>query len=169
MKEEINDELRQIAPFLADLKKQDPFKTPKFYFDTLVDSVLQKGQPESNKILPTQYNERKNLLSQLGEWISALMQPRWVMAMASVAILTVGSWFYLKKQDVRPAQQLTEVTTDDIHQYIKDNIDDFEEDLLVENDILTSDTEGDILKNISDEDIEQYLKENLDDKDINEL
>ncbi len=42
MKEEFENELRQLSPFLADLKKRqadDPFKTPTLYFDNLADAV----------------------------------------------------------------------------------------------------------------------------------
>ncbi len=43
MKEEFENELRELSPFLADLKKRqaesDPFKVPKLYFDTLADAV----------------------------------------------------------------------------------------------------------------------------------
>ena len=49
MKEEFENELRELSPFLADLKKRqadDPFKTPTLYFDNLADAVeLREASP----------------------------------------------------------------------------------------------------------------------------
>lgn len=49
MKEEFENELRELSPFLADLKKRqtgDPFKTPTLYFDNLADAVeLREAAP----------------------------------------------------------------------------------------------------------------------------
>ena len=42
MTKEFENELHELSPFLADLKRQekdDPFKVPKLYFDTLADAV----------------------------------------------------------------------------------------------------------------------------------
>lgn len=174
MKEDIENELRDISPFLADLKKahsnangkQQPFKTPKFYFDTLADRVLEKTQP----VAPPQYKSKKSVFSPISEWISTLMQPRWAIAMASVAILAIGSWFYLKPLNNQTPQTLTEISTEDIHDYIKDNIDDFEEDLLAENGAMASDTEGGtIFTEMTDNEVELYLNEHLDEKDLDNI
>ena len=166
MKEDIENELREISPFLADLKevqpdkngKAEPFRTPKFYFDNLADRVMEKTQP----LPPPQYVRKKNVFSQLEEWLSVLVQPRWAMSMATVAILAVGSWFYLKKEVVQPNETLTEITNEDIHEYIENNIEDFDENLLAENAPIASDTEGgDIFKEMSDSEIEDFLNEHF--------
>lgn len=163
MKEEIENELRDISPFLADLKKEQPFKAPKFYFDTLADRVIEKTQPTA----APQYKAKKSVSSMAGEWISTLLQPRWVMAMASVAILAVASWFYLVKQSVQAVQPLTEISNEDINEYINNNLDDFDENLLAENDFNASNTEGeDIFKEMSDNEVEQYLKDNIEEDDL---
>jgi glutaredoxin 2 len=150
------------------LKKSQPdvngkgqsFKTPKFYFDNLADRVIEKTQP----VAPPQYQATKSIFSQIEEWVSVLMQPRWAMAMASVVILAVGSWFYLKKETIQTNETLTEITNDDIQEYIEANIEDFDENLLAENASNTPDTEGGILKDMTDEEIEQYLKEHPEEK-----
>ena len=58
MKKEIENELREISPFLADLKKgmeedKEPFRVPKFYFDTLADKVLENAQPQTSIVPPS--------------------------------------------------------------------------------------------------------------------
>ncbi len=177
MKEDIEHELRDISPFLADLKKAhpdangklQPFKTPKFYFDTLADRVLEKTQPVAAPVYK-QYQAKKSIFAQIGEWVSALMQPRWAIAMASVMIVAVGTWFYMKQPENTMPQTLTEISSEDIHDYIKDNIDDFEEDLLAENGITASDTEGGtIFTEMSDNEVELYLNEHLDEKDLDNI
>ena len=49
MTKEFENELHDLAPFLADVKRQatdDPFKVPQLYFDTLADAVeLRKLSP----------------------------------------------------------------------------------------------------------------------------
>jgi hypothetical protein len=168
MKEDIENELRELSPFLADLKRQQPdtngkgqpFRTPKFYFDNLADRVKEKTQP----VAPPQYQAKKSIFLQIEEWVSVLMEPRWAMAMVTMAILAVGSWFYLKEETTQTKEMLTEITNDDIQEYIEANIEDFDENLLTENASNTSDTEGGILKDMTDEEIEQYLKEHPEEK-----
>jgi hypothetical protein len=168
MKEEIENELRELFPFLADLKraqpdangKEQPFRTPKFYFDNLVDRVIEKTQT----VAPPQYQAKKSVFTQMEEWLFVLMQPRWATAMATMAILAVSSWFYLKKESPQTNETLTEITNDDIHEYIEANIEDFDENLLVENASNASVTEGEIFKDMTDEEIEQYLKEHPEEK-----
>ena len=183
MKEEIENELRELSPFLADLKRQlpdangkgQPFRTPKFYFDNLADKVIEKTQPEAPPLRREsfgQYIADKSIFTKVEEWLAVLMQPRWAMAMASVAILAISSWFYLKKENLQTNETLTEITNDDIHEYIEANIEDFDENLLAENVSNTSDTdgtsrdsrEGGIFKDMTDEEIEQYLKEHPEEK-----
>jgi hypothetical protein len=171
MKEEIENELRDISPFLADLKntqpdtrgKGQPFKTPKFYFDTLADRVMEKTQLAA----PSQYKAKKSVFSLVGKWISTLLQPRWAMAMASVAILVVASWFYWGKLTIQVEQPLTEISNEDINEYINNNLDDFDENLLAESDLYNSNTEeGGIFKDMPDNEVEQYLKDNIEEHDL---
>ena len=172
MKEEIKEELQEIAPFLANLKKEDPFKTPKFYFERLEDSILEKVQPEKIKMPVASKQVHSSLISQFGHWVSTLLQPRWAMALALITILAAGSWFLKKQQNTETTQTLSEITTEDIHQYVNANIDDFDEELLVENTAFEADNapkdallEGEIFNDLNDEELEKYLKEQPDYKD----
>ena len=62
MKEEFEKELQDLSPFLADLKKQqlrEPFRTPRLYFDTLADKVIETAKTETVVATrPPQYKER---------------------------------------------------------------------------------------------------------------
>ena len=180
MKKECEDELREISPFLAALKKskesEEPFRTPKFYFDTLADKVIEKAV--AKPVIPPQYSihsARPSLIELAQTWIASIMQPRYAIGFATVALLTVGGWFFIQKN-----QQNVDsfASTEEIHQYIADNIDDFDDALLLEQGVLA---DSDVLNpeqnakenmdkiNATDDEIEQYLKEHLDEKDLKEL
>ena len=178
MKKEFEDELREISPFLADLKKskegEEPFRTPKFYFDTLADKVMEKAIAKP-VITPPQYQARPSLFELAQQWIASIMQPRYAIGFATVALLAVSGWFFIQKnqQNVDPF-----ASNEEIHQYITDNIDDFDDALLLEQGVLADsdvlnpeqNSKGNIDKiNATDDEIEQYLKDNMDEKDLKEL
>lgn len=180
MKKECEDELREISPFLADLKKskegEEPFKTPKFYFDTLADKVMEKAV--AKPVIPPQYSihsARPSFIELAQQWVASIMQPRYAMGFATVVILAVGGWFFIQKN-----QQNVDsfASNEEIHQYIRDNIDDFDEALLLEQGVLADSdvlnpeqtAKGNIDKiNATDDEIKQYLKEHLGEKDLKEL
>jgi hypothetical protein len=100
MKEEFEKELQQLSPFLADLKKQqkqEPFKTPRLYFDTLADKVLEKVKEEKNLsvIIPPQY---PSLLSRINSWFSTIIQPRLALATMGLALVVAAGWYVIRQQ-----------------------------------------------------------------------
>jgi hypothetical protein len=181
MKEDFENELRSLSPFLADLKKQkkdDGFKTPKFYFDTLADKVIEKAQP-IKEVAPPQYLAQPNLATRVSEWLAGLMQPRMALAFASVLFLAVSGWYFLKPtqaQKFDDCNELACVPQEDIKTYITDNIADFEEETLLGNSSIAENTEGvhnyNIfdkginMKHLDEKEVEQYLIDNLDEKDL---
>ncbi len=183
MKKEIEEELRNISPFLADLKKEladkEPFKTPKFYFDTLADNVIAKVESQTQISTPPQYAEPPNWISAIQRGLAAILQPRYALAFATAAVLAVTGWFFMHSQ--QPVSDINFATTEEIQQYIHDNIDDFDLELLQENgalaDVASEDngTENDLFGtdleklNVSDEEIERYLKENMNENDLKEF
>jgi hypothetical protein len=171
MKEDIHEELREMSPFLAGLERKDPFKAPKYYFDTLADKVLEQAQPHI-ATTPPQYAARPNLFSQLGNAIGNLLRPRVAFALASVTIvLAVGGWFVYQSNNTKQALAQTEISNDDIHEYIQENIADFDDELLLNDEKLALDTEGGALHktDMNDEDIEEYLINNINEKDLEAL
>jgi hypothetical protein len=100
MKEALENELRDVSPFLADLKKQradDAFQTPKYYFDNLADTVLaqakmpQKVAVESAKRTP-QY---KSLFERFEGFFAPILQPKMALAFGSVALVAAAGWYAL--------------------------------------------------------------------------
>ncbi len=100
MKEKFEKEFEDVSPFLADLKKQqkqEPFKTPRLYFDTLTDKVIEKAQ-ENPAIVPPQYNQRPSLSSRLNGWLSTILQPRLALAACGLALVAVAGLYIVNQQ-----------------------------------------------------------------------
>jgi hypothetical protein len=166
-KENFEEELREISPFLANLKKDDPFKTPKFYFDTLADKVIEKAQ------IPVVIASTSSPTMSLGErirtWIAVLITPRYAMALSTILFLTVGAWYFLKPvASKKTVESVEEITTEDIQNYIKENIKDFDEKLIFDKGSVADTEGGDALPqlDINEEDIEKYLQDNIEDEDL---
>lgn len=174
-----SDELRDIAPFLSDLKKQnrkEPFSTPQFYFDNLADRVLAQTQhPLSIQQAPS---AQKGALGQLLEKISqTLWQPRLAMAFGAVLIMVcAGSfWFFNTKTNARQTNDmaivLSDLTQEEVSEYVNENIDDFDDELFIETKgeyTVTTDAKP-IFKIEDDAAIEEYLNDNIDGVQENDL
>jgi hypothetical protein len=171
MKEDFENELRELSPFLADLKKQkkeDGFQTPKFYFETLADKVLEKAQPKT-VIVPPQYSNTPSLFTRVQAWLGSALSLNKSIALASVLFLAIGGWYFFKsnqKQDMNACSELACVPKDEIKSYIQENINDFEEELLIKNISLVENNEEDFLKHLDENEVEQYLIEHLDERDL---
>ena len=180
MKQDFENELNEFSPLLADLKKRQPndgFLTPKYYFDTLADKVLERAKTETTVAKTPQY---RGILERFQGWLSALWQPRIALAMATFALVASAGWYAMTRQKptVEPTVQIENVaaSTEEIHQYITTNIEDFDENLLLENAKNVADTEGSNAtpavhpkSGLSEKELEKYLEEHLDDTDLDAL
>jgi hypothetical protein len=180
MKEEFEEELKGLSPFLHNLKKdskkEDVFKVPQNYFDTLADTIIEKAQAQEKQSYPLSKKAiqqapsvaKPHFLEQVREWIESLLQPRYALGFATALVIVVAGWWFVnyRNSPLPVDSETAQLSHEEIHQYITENIDDFDEELILKNQEL-ADTEGDI--NISDDDIQKYLEENIDEKDIKEL
>ena len=171
MKEDFENELRALSPFLADLKKQkkeDGFKAPKFYFDTLADKVIASAQP-TKAVAPPQYLTTSSLAERVQIWLSGLVSSRRALAFASVLLVAVSGWYFLKPNPTVPTEQCRELAClphEEIKTYISENISDFEEEMLIKNVSIAENTEGDALKHLDEKEVEQYLIDKLEIEDV---
>lgn len=102
MKEDFEKELQELSPFLADLKKQqknEPFKTPRLYFDTLADKVIEKTT-EDTKVLtaPPQYKTSPSLSEQINGWLSTILKPRLALSVLGLVVLVAVGWYAVRSQ-----------------------------------------------------------------------
>jgi len=152
--EEIHKELESIAPNLAKLKKKgNPFKVPDNYFDQF-EQQLSERLKEASPI------RQETKVRQLTYWLSRA---------AAIAVLLLGFFYFIQKDATPKVDLLADVTPDEIHQYLADNIHELEEDLLFEPNVLNKDQLED---DFSKEEIDVYLEDQLyelEDSDLDNL
>jgi hypothetical protein len=103
MKEALENELRELSPLLADMKKGqagDPFKTPKFYFDNLADKVLaQANSAEKTAGVATKGSPQyKTFFEHLNSLFASIFQQKLALALASLALIVAASWYALTRK-----------------------------------------------------------------------
>jgi hypothetical protein len=156
----IIEELREIAPHLAQIQRVNPFTVPVHYFETLPNEVLQSIQVTELQLLaslkkenpfdvPYNYFESlpgkvlnrireeenkptfaETILNKLGY----LLKPKY--ALATIALALVIAIFIGKMSNSTVnvptlAAAEKQVTAEDVNDYISDNIDQFDEKNIV--------------------------------------
>ncbi len=143
-KEAIQKELEQLAPLLARQKeKSSPFKLPDDYFDTLENQILDRVTMEPKKDTPTK-------IRSLSFWLTSA---------AAILLLAVGFSFLFQSQNKSEAL-LADISTEEIDRYISDNLYEFDEDLLFEENTTSADLNS---TDFSEEEVNLYLEENIED------
>lgn len=157
MKENQNPiaELQELSPFLAQLKKEQTkpiFKTPLFYFDTLEDKVFEKIADRPTFVVTKTPNRFQIWAERWQQW---LWQPQTACALSAGVLLTTATLFWFQKQ---PTVVPTIAMQEEVHHYIKNNLDDFDDDLLAAyHDALLD--HQDLKLNFTTEELEYYLNE----------
>ncbi|MEM0992535.1 MAG: hypothetical protein AAF847_10325 [Bacteroidota bacterium] len=126
---EIRKELRAIAPELLKIKASG-FELPDDYFQQLPDQLFERIKTvEASSRNVTKPVSKLDVLIHRMQW---LLQPQYALAALSIVLLIV-SVFYLQP----PASKATATSAslaleqEEIAQYVEENIEDFEETLLV--------------------------------------
>lgn len=165
--DDIQKELAELSPKLRQIKEKGAgFKVPDNYFKQLPDDLLQQLAAEAAPSKAVQPHWLDQLLAPI-IWI---LQPRYAMALASGLILIVAAYFLLRPQAVDEVfvQDLTET---EISNYIADNIEDFDLNLLIE----AGGVELDMVPEVTspeapiEEELDEYLDEIIEDLDLDEL
>lgn len=156
----INDELKEIAPNLSKLSKDEVFETPVNYFNDLQAEVLAKVNQEiSNKQEDT---KTVSLIDHVWNGLALLFQPKVGISLAGFGLLFFAAYQVLtiSTGDNNDNNMLAEVSSDQIEAYIYANIDEFEDELFEELDL--SETETELLFDLESEDLEEYIDEHID-------
>jgi hypothetical protein len=159
MKKEIENELNELSPLLADLKKrqdEDPFKTPKFYFDNLTDKILVQANNEgkTSVVTTTWTPQYKTFFERLKSLFTPVSSPRLAMAFASLALVIVGSWYVLTRKTVEKAANSPQIYVNQppIAPQTTPSIDDK---------ILEKPLKPIVLENMPKAEMDTYIKDNL--------
>jgi len=166
-KKEIEEELEKLAPSLSKLKKEEHFEVPKDYFQQLPDQIFKQLDLGKNHSA-VEVAPRRSWLDDLTERLSFLFQPRVGIAFGAVLIL-LASIFLLNQNTAEvgvDSPNIASLTTDEMEQYLSDNIDEFEEETFYD---LADEIAIVELEEVNEEELDDYLDEIIDDIDESEL
>jgi len=164
-KKEIQDELEKLSPHLAKLKKTDPFKVPDDYFAQMSSEVFEKVQ-EANKVPAPEPS--LSFFDRLAAGIKTLFQPRYAVGFGMVALLLIAVFVFNKGEVNTDSMLLADLQVTDAQQYLADNIDEFDESLLLDLDLDINQMDGLTGEDLDDEILEE-LFEDLDEQLLEEL
>ncbi len=175
-KKAIQEELEELSPLLASLKKEEKQweDVPVNYFDNLEDEVWNKITPPQKEV-NTATTHSASWPDQIIVFIQSLFQPSYALALASVVVL-IAAFFWLQTNTSENSDQMAdgseieiqELALEDIQMYVDANIDDIEESDLYE--ILDENVTLDgLFQNSEDADLDEYLDELLEDTDLETL
>ena len=187
-KRNIKEELEEISPFLAEIKKEgSPFTIPEGYFAKMQDEVFQKVKKNTISQQEQSSSTFQKIITDSIHTIQTLMlrHGRYLMPAASfLFLITIGAVYLLKPvtdtptvtQDAIPL--FADISIEEMDLYIEENIDEFEIEELVDlvdietiaevestniNTIETSKNE------LLESELDDYIDEIIDDFDIEEL
>ncbi len=132
----------QAEDSTAAMPKDNPYQLPPAYFDTLPAAVLQKARG-SGSGRTISFN-----------WSRAI---QWAAAAIIVLGIALGSYRFLQPKPVNASKELAALPEETIQEYLVQNIDDFDSELIFDN--LNTDKTIRSAAGLNDEDIIQYLNE----------
>lgn len=166
-REEILNELKDIAPELAKFKEEQSgvgFEVPPRYFSDLKKVLMQEIQTETEqKVAKSGTTWWKELLAGLQN----LLQPKPALALATIAILiAVGLWFNNSRGTLQQVTHEIALNNEEVEAYVMANIDEFETDVLI--DMYTETFQEESEDAITEDKLDEILQE-MDDEEFDEL
>lgn len=164
-KKEIQDELEKLSPHLAKLKKTDPFKVPDDYFAQMSSEVFEKIQAANE--VPTAVPSI-SFADRIATGFRALFQPRYAVGFGMVALLLISVFVFNKGEVNTSSMNFADLEVEEAQQYLADNIEDFDESLLLDLDLDINEMEGLTADDLNDEILEELI-DDLDEQMLDEL
>ena len=146
--ENINEELKGISPLLSSIEKPTVETPNALYFE----QMQQRVWGEINQ--PTSAIQKENWLDNLLQKIEGLFIPKYALSYAVVLSFLVLSISYFMVQKPTNEATLSSLTDTEIQTYLAENIDEFEEQTLMQENAQTPSLE----KSVSAEQINNYLE-----------
>lgn len=140
----LQDELRQIAPELSEMKHEDGFTTPHNYFKELPDRVFAQIAAE----------EQRPVL--VWDWLRGLWKPRFAIAFASVLVLVVAGVWYSRMQTSE--DPLLTITKDEALEYVLNNLYDYNSEDFISADVF-AEWDATEMMPVTKEDLNQMMQD----------
>ena len=170
-KDEIKKETEEISPFLAGLKKENPFKVPANYFEQLPDQIMEQVRWTSVERKPVKVSWLDRLIASF----AFLFRPQVVF---SALCLVAATWaaIYIMKSAEDGLELANDQFIEAADSYIAANIDEFDAEWLGALAMNDNDPDADVSNEkmitddieMDDELMDEILDE-LEDVDLEEL
>ncbi len=157
MKKEKMDR-ESLPPFLEEIRKDNPFKTPHNYFRELPDEIMERvGEVQRSR---TETGRSRDWWK---SWIIGVrLQPAWAMAI----IIVIAGVFLVQIPQPGSVPVGGNLTSGEIAEYVQLHIDDFEESDFYQADAIEMDLLGETLESGA---IDPILEDIMDDLDLETL
>lgn len=167
----IQEELEEFSPLLSQMKKQgveDGYQVPFNFFEELPDLVLE--QTKAKQATNTTHQPNIKWWEDIKNAINILFQPRYALGFATIALLIIATLYLIPNTTVHSAAPLAleEISSEEIDAYISQHLDDFQEEIL-EQEELVEVFENEESLNIKEEELEEYFDDMLDDVELENL
>ena len=168
-KNEIRQELEEIAPLLKDIQiDKNGFRVPENYFTQLQDDVMHRvnSVPEAAISAPSFLQK---MLRDSAHTINWLLQPRYVLRVAGLGlVLALGIYLFFLKSATSEKEYLANITPAEVTEYVNQHIDEFELDDMIEVSEIDPSSFSPVAGS-SDEFPEEYINDIIDDFNLDEL
>ncbi len=158
MKKEIIDELQEMNSFLAEHKIEDGYQAPANYFNNLQLDLLQKLD------IKNENNAQEKPLGTFQKIMQAILRPAPLLTAAALALFALGIFFWPAYDATIDAQlSFSDLSEEEVHAYIEDNIDEFDLDLLSIADASIDETT--LMNKLEDDQLDEYINNNIEEFD----
>ncbi len=171
----IEEELRELSPRLADLRKQDDgMRVPEHYFENLESEIFKNLDEIGARRKPI---SQPSPVGKLTAWMAGFWQPKFAIGLAAVLVLGFSAWWFFRPNSsaaVNSELAMTQISEDEIENFVLENVQQFDPGQLapeiVEVEIPSSTDEVDDVKieNLKAAD-EQFLLDGMTDSELEEL
>lgn len=146
--ENINEEIKGIAPIFSRIEKPISDSPNAAYFEQLQKNIWS----EINQTVPA--IQKESWLDNLRQKMEWIFMPKYALSIAVVFSFLLLAINYFSFQNTNNTQMLASLSTTEIQSFLAENIDEFDEQILIQENQATPSLD----KNVSEEQIRNYLE-----------
>lgn len=161
----LEEELREVAPFLSKMKKEgDGFTIPKNYFSNLADEIIEQVSIDNQEVVVAKVANR-NWLADILNSLNWLLQPRPAMAFGSLLLLVFAGFFLMNlPTESEKSISLSDISLEELEIYFEENMEEYDTEILVEGNekLLENGLEN-------ENDLDRYFDEIIEESELEDL